>query len=72
MLNLREDGHRIATVLYQCAQVMIVEFGIIWEECRQHHFDTERTTHRREIIAALTERYEQVHNMALDIHQMLT
>ena len=33
------DLHRFAAVVYGAGEVVVVQFGIVWEEGGQHHID---------------------------------
>ena len=52
LLQLGEDSHRITAVLATLVEVMVVQFGIIGEEGRQHALDAKRASHSGNISAS--------------------
>ena len=69
-LYLRINAHRLSSVLHATTEVVVVEFGIIGEQCWEHLFDGERAVHGRHIVIAGTERIEKIHNVGFDIEKM--
>ena len=70
VLYLREDGHGMTAVLHQGVEVVVVQFVIVRKEGRQHTLDAERATHGGTVAVTITERYEQVDDIAMKIHQV--
>lgn len=69
-LYLRINAHRLSSVLHATTKVVVVEFGIIGEQCREHLLDGERTVHGRQVIIAGTERIEKIHDVRFDVEKM--
>ena len=69
-LYLRINAHCLAAVLNTTTEVVVVEFGIIGEQCREHLLDGERTVHGWHIVIAGTERVEKIHNVGFDVEKM--
>ena len=63
LLNARDDGHGIATILHAGIKVVVVEFRVVGEEGWQHTLDAERATHCWHIVVAFAERVEEVKDM---------
>ena len=70
--DARVDVHRLAAVVYRSLQVVIVEFGVVGEEGRQHRLDGESAAHGRIVAVSFLEGCQQVDDMAADVQQVRT